>query len=683
LKGGLSLGEAPHDAEDRRVAPMNLDGEVRPIEPRVVGKPTPGPRTAPVLGSWGIPADIAATAHYGGAHASMDATMALAGRMAVRATADLGLAVAQLLTGDVRPTGSFRVELDRVPIGDVPFFADHDIARALSGKIAMQDIGARPSLTADANVSGLKVGTITYQRATMTLGIERPMSESVARSPSKLAFELTSAEGGHLTATLTNQVDWERGIIPRIDEQRTGQLELRAQRFRLAVARPFVRSVVQGLDGVVDGDAVVGWSTGGSKDAGLDRVNLKLRQGVFNLAALGQELRDVSLTLGGVRGRRDLTAFRAQGSTGSVTGTGFAEFDGLAFRNAHVSLGIGKDSPLPFDLQGVPIGDVSGTVTLDAEARKTGPIDVKVGLPQLRLDLAPSIGRSVQSEDPNPDVTIVTGAPVRDGAPARASAPARHVVITLDPVAVAIKGRAFGKVPIDGTIVGSKTAPIRVDIGGERTRVSGTIDVLRFTIDLLHKRFVVENATIKLNPDDVSRSLVNAAARWDAPDQTSFLLDFVGEATPLTANKLKDKLRCHSGSLSQEACLSALFVGPNAPVYVGGTTTGESVATQVLAAELTTDIGDGLSTTVGTAADGSIRPGLQYNLGRAVLEVSTYGISGTMTPVAGGPAALATGQHALATLDWRFWRNWSLRGTFDYSSAQDIVGVDVLWQIRY
>jgi hypothetical protein len=66
-----------------------------------------------------------------------------------------------------------------------------------------------------------------------------------------------------------------------------------------------------------------------------------------------------------------------------------------------------------------------------------------------------------------------------------------------------------------------------------------------------------------------------------------------------------------------------------------------------------------------------------------VLEVSTYGISGTMTPVAGGAAALATGQHALATLDWRFWRNFSLRGSFDYSNAQDNVGVDVLWQVRY
>ena len=46
----------------------------------------------------------------------------------------------------------------------------------------------------------------------------------------------------------------------------------------------------------------------------------------------------------------------------------------------------------------------------------------------------------------------------------------------------------------------------------------------------------------------------------------------------------------------------------------------------------------------------------------------------------GGAAARVT--HRQVSLDWRFYRNWSLRGYLDNGSLWT-TGVDILWQYRY
>jgi hypothetical protein len=225
---------------------------------------------------------------------------------------------------------------------------------------------------------------------------------------------------------------------------------------------------------------------------------------------------------------------------------------------------------------------------------------------------------------------------------------------------------------------------VRVELGGKKLRVSGLLDISRATIEVLHKQFLIEHGSVKLNPDDVARSFINATARWEAAE-TPISVEFVGEATPMTADKLKDKLKCRSADLSQERCFSALLVGPDNTTPGGAATQqGQSLAAQLIASEFSTDIGGGFSTSIGTTDDGSFRPGVTKTIGKAVVEASTYGVSGTTTTTnTAGGAAAAKGQHALVTIDWRFWRNWSLRGKADIASDQQTYGADILWQYRY
>ena len=102
---------------------------------------------------------------------------------------------------------------------------------------------------------------------------------------------------------------------------------------------------------------------------------------------------------------------------------------------------------------------------------------------------------------------------------------------------------------------------------------------------------------------------------------------------------------------------------------------GQSLATQVLA-----QIGGNLSTSFGTADYGSPQAGLVYDAGPAKIGVSTYNGSGASNGATTAASTATQGQRTVVTLDWRFWRNWVLRGRADMGSDQQTIGADVLWQ---
>jgi translocation and assembly module TamB len=645
----------------------------------------PRPPVEPVLGTWGLPADLDAVLRYDGQKATLDATVANEGHIVTRAKGDIGLALKDLLQGHVRPSGSVHLGIEGLPVGDVPFFADRDIAGHLSGKLAMESIGDKPSLSVELHMDGLKIGRdLAYERATVSLDVAAPRSTPRGeRSASRLAVELAGTNAGRLATTVTNDVSWDHGIVPMLDQEDAVKLDLTAEHFNIAVAQPFLASVVSRMDGLLDGKSRVQWSFGAKEQASrVDDVSFKLSRGVFNLPALGQELHDVSLEIAGAeRGMVKLLNLHAEGPKGLLTGSGFAQFDGLLFKKAELGLAIDAKNALAVTLEGLPIGDASGEIKLSADARKGGGLDLKVGIPNLHLDLAAALGRSVQSSDDNTDVTLILGARPPD-APKAVVANTPKTVITFDPVNISLKGKLLGKVPLEAVIRGAKDAPLRVELGGKKPKITGVLYIPLATIEVLHKQFQIENGSIKLNPDDPARSFVNATARYDAPDASQIFVDFVGEASPMTPDKLKDKLKCRSANLSQERCFSALVVGPDQG-NSGGAAQGQTLATQLIASEFDTDIGGGFSTSIGTTDDGSIRPGVQYNAGKAVIELSTYGATGTgsTTTAAGGSAS--KGQHSLLTVDWRFWRNWSMRGKVDIGSDAQTYGADVLWQYRY
>ncbi len=621
----------------------------------------------PVLGDWGVPVDVTAHAGYDGREAKLDELRVSIDETAVAGAAGkLALPFADLLAGNVHPTGSFSAHLDALPLDKIPALADADIRGHLSGTLAMEGIGTKPSLHLALDMPDAGVGAgAAYDHATVALDIKAPQPTAAGpRSTSKLRVAVSGPKSGALTTSVTHGVSWLGGAVPVLDPDFPGQLELTAHQFRIAAAAPFVAAVASRMDGVLDGEARIGWSDGKAGGAArFDGVHLTLARGALTLPQLGQELHDISFKIvGGGDGAVAVSDVQARGTKGLITGSGSAQFNGLVPRDAALAFTIKKGEELPITLEGVALGDASGEITLSGKALAHGWA-LKVGIPRLLLELSPSLGRSVISTDDNPDILVRDAFRPVEALDVRG----RRISIVFDPVNVDVTGNIRGNT-LDGSLVASK--PIHVELGGKKPRVSGAINIVRGKLEMLHKPFEIEEGNLQLHPEDPDKIDVHVTARWDSPDGQIFI-EYDGLLSPINPEKIKFR----SPTIPEDRIIATLLGGADQATPAGtaqGTAAaipGQSLATQLIAQQFSAQIAQNISTSIGTGDDGSIRPGLTYRHDNLSVDVSTY--SNTRA------------QHSLGTVDWRFYRNWVLRGRVDVGSDTQTSGLDLLWQYRY
>jgi translocation and assembly module TamB len=637
--------------------------------------------TVPAASPWGVPVDITAVATYDGQKATLDTKVIHDGREVANANAELAIVLADLLAGKpFKPAGGFFAKLDKLPLGDIPFFADRGVGGSLSGTLALGGLGDKPFTKVDLGIAGLKIADHAYDVAEVKFDITPPKTPSAAKGekdPRGIAtakVELSSKTGGRLAIDASSEVIWPNGLSLKFDDARPASVDLRAHKFRIAAAGPFVAGLFSRIDGVLDGEARLHTSRLSDEEAAKIAVSLKLKDGIFHLPQLGQELHGAEISLtGGNGGLVRLDKFRAAGQKGLLTGKGQVRFAGLRFTDAKAEFSIPQGQELPITLEGVPLGDAHGKVSIAAVA-KGRELSLDVGIPEFHIDLPAALSRSVQSLDDNPDIYIKDGQP-RIVEPK--SEGGRRIAINVNLGKLGIKGSI-----LDVTLMGQKSAPIRVELGGEKARVSGDIAITRGRVDVLKKQFEIEQPSIiHMRPEDPGNPYVNVTARWDSPEGPIYI-DYVGVLLPVTPEKLKYR----SPSIPEDRIIpTLLFGGVEQSTVAGGAqgqAPGQTLAAQLIADQFTTQLSRNASFNLGTREDGTFRPGITYTAGNAIIELSTYGASGNNASSTAGAAA-PKGQHSLLTIDWRFWRNWLLRGKVDVGSDAQTTGFDVLWQYRY
>jgi translocation and assembly module TamB len=483
---------------------------------------------------------------------------------------------------------------------------------------------------------------------------------------------LAGKGAGSLDVEASGMILWEDGLKPLPDTDRPATAKLSADKFRVNALLPFVAGALSRLDGRLNGSVTAAFGKLGDPKHGKLTGGLDFTDGVLNVPQLGQELHDAGVSIKAMDdGTIHIDDLRARGTKGGLTGSGRVLLSGLSFLRANATMEIKNGDDLPLTLEGVPLGDARGEITVDAE-QKNGEIAIDVGIPHLHVDLPAAIGRGVQSLDANPDIQIAPGAPkVKELAPVGGN----KLAVTFHIGSIEIAGNM-----LDFALTGSKSAPLQVEIS-DKAKVSGDIHMTRGRIELLHKQFEIEQGTIHLRPEDPSNPYVNVKARWDSPDGTIYV-EYVGLLLPVTTEKLKYS----SPTIPEDQVLATLLFGGEQQSTLGSgqggaPVPGQSLATQLLAQQFSTQISSNISTSIGTGDDGSIRPGLKYTSGDKEVEVSTY--EGTAQGSSASGSAAAKSQRTLITLDWRFWHNWLVRGKVDAGSDQTVTGVDLLWQYRY
>jgi translocation and assembly module TamB len=615
-----------------------------------------------------VGAHVAAT--YDGREGKVEATVASAGKPALSATALGHVAIGDLLAKGAAATwdASARAKLERLSLESVPGLTDQRVRGSVTGDLDLS-VGTQtpPHFHAKLDANPLSVGRFRDNTLYVQVDVTERALEAAARVEQKDGFLAAKAAIGVAWPALVSP---QRGPPPATEP---AHLSMQARNFRLAVFRPFVRDVVQRVDGRLDGDVVVDVADHGRKTT--TRGHLSVKDGVFELPNVGEEFREVrakaTFQPNGVIVADDLYA---KGTTGSVRGSAAVRLDGLSLASARADFDIPQKESLPISIEGQVLAEAWGKVHAElTRAPGSGEIDVTVNVPVGGVRLPDRSPRSLQELEPAERVRIgIYRAPgqfevlqqgpiVTSTMTESADAPGARIAVHVKDVEIR-RGTSL-RVRLEGNPV--------VKMGRD-AGVSGTVLLREGFIEVQGKRFEIERGIVTFDGEADNPEVVFTAG-WTAPEGTRVYADFVG---PLKTGKMT--LRSDPAHTNTEILSLILFgttTGSSAP---GATTTGSAagvggdLATKGLTRALDDVTGLDLTARVDTSDAANPRPELEVRIARDITVAIAH--------VLGVPPPGMNPDRNLATVDWRFRRNWSLQTTFGDAGSSLL---DFVWQYRY
>jgi translocation and assembly module TamB len=618
-----------------------------------------------------------ATLRYDGHEMTLDAAAESGGRPALSAKALGHVELADVLARrtNAKWDGSLRAKLDGLPLEAFPQIAAEHVRGGLSGDLDVaMGTGVPPRLHATLGAKPLSVGRQRDNAASVRVDVDERM----------LAASATVEQpGGSLEARANLGVSWPTALSPnrsvRPPAADTAHLSLLARNFRLAVLRPFVRDVVQRLDGKLDSDVRVDLADGVKKPT--MRGQLTVKDGVFELPNVGEEFRQVRVHAAfqpnGVIVADDLYA---KASSGSLHGNASVRLNGLSLETARADIEIPKREALPVSLEGQVLGEASGKFQGEVTRTATGELQVAVNVPKGGIRLPDQSPRALQALEPaervrvgvyrGPDqFEVLANGPILPAATnAPTDAPGARVAIHVKDLEVR-----------RGTTLRVRLSGDPVVKTGKDAGVFGKIVLGQGFIEVQGKRFEMERGTITFTGEADNPEVV-VTAGWTAPEGTRVHADFVG---PLKTGKVT--LRSEPPYTKSEILSLILFgttTGSTAAAAPGTTAAstgaqsaagiGGGLATQGLNRALDDLTGLDVTARVDTTDAANPRPELEVRIARDITVAIAH--------VLGVPPPGTNPDRNLATVDWRFLRNWSLQTTFGDAGSSLL---DLVWQYRY
>lgn len=624
-----------------------------------------------------LPFDVDLGARYDGAHAAafVRAT-GPHGRRLLEANADVDARARDVLASAAPPwKASARATLSQFPLQSLPALDDRQIRGHVSGTVLVDGLHDDGRASVALQVDDLTVGDVACHPATLNANIDGKALTASARLVEQDGWAAATA---HLGAR------WGTALAPSVDTAQPVDVSLDAKHFRTAALLPFVSGLFTELDGRVDANLAVHVdpATHGMQPRG----TFALSDGVLELAALGNELHDVTaratLTPDGVVRVEKVSG---RGLSGRFESAATLRFRGTDLAGVRAILTVPSKEPLPLVVDGSPVGTFDGHVDVSADRGANG-LDVAVSVPSMRLQLPHAAKHDVQPLGALAGVRTgiarrpgeFDAVPLGDGdhreAQAVAGPPPTPVRLTV----TLGKDVAVTRSDLDVRLQGGPTITV-----ADTVTAKGQIRLTHGTLDVKGKRFKIEDGTITF-VDDPANPQVVLNASWAAPDGTIIIASFVGPLkTPTFA------LKSDPPGKSRDELLSLLLFGTTDQSATGGssdsaqTGAAQGVAGNVASERLNEALSGvngalgrlGLDTAVATKVDTSQatpRPEVEVQIARD-LTVQIAAVLGIIPPG-------VNPDRYLLTLGWRFLQRWSLEMTM---GDQGTSILDVVWQRRY
>ncbi len=616
------------------------------------------------------PMDLAVHGTYGAkvADLAVDVSSPLESylHLTAHANADLGVFV----TGKIDPAwnGSAKATLVHFPLGAIADLSDLDIGGRVSGEVEVTRYHDDARATAKLEANRLTIGRTRFSKVVVEAAYDGNMLDAHARFDEKDGF-------AELTGKMA--MGWGRELRPKPAPLDALSLTVAAKHLQASFLEPVLASTVDELDGLIDGDARLELALGKQPTMS---GNVLLHDARVVPSATGEELHGVNAKVTLAQdGTLALTDLVALGTTGKVTGSGGAHLAGVSLTDATLKLAIAKKDALPLSLGGSVLGSGYGGLSLTAATSASGNTKVKIDVPEFHVELPEVTPRAVQDLEPPPDnlhVGVYTG-----------THEFKVLGRTRDHVAQKKAGESPRTLEVAirlGNVDVSRGTDLRAALGGEttmeiadKTTMRGQITLKSGKLDVQGKPFEIQKGTATFVGDPQNPE-VNLTASWKAADGTEVFADYIG---PLKTGKVV--LRSEPPRPQNEIVSLILF---------GSSDGAQSTP---YAQQQTSDP----TTTVGSAVGGFATGGLNEGIDKLTgMDISTKIDTSQANPrpevelriardlslqiafVLGTPPPGTNQDTTYATIDWRFFRNWSLATTFGNLGSSM---ADILWRYRY
>ncbi len=595
---------------------------------------------------------------------------------------DLGARLAGRATK--KPRADVRARFDRVPLEALPELAAKGVRGRISGRAAIHELGGTPRVAVRLDGSGLRVRDVEFERASLVLSPTDELDPSLVSA----VLRLEARRGGSLQTTGYGRLVWDDG--PSLDEEASAGLFLTASRFPLRTLEPLFGEALTRVEGEASGEAHLGYKEALDEELRLAAA-LAISKGGFHVPALGQEFHGVSgvITTDPKRpGTLLVQRLEAAAQSGRITGEFEARLGNLAKSDITGTLSVLEGEAIPLVLGGQSLGTVRGDVVVSVARRQPeggGPseLDVVLAGTNLRLRVPPSSGGAVQQLDEHPYIAI--SHPVVP--PVTERDEAAHSTLTIALAGTTIEGPGL---VLRLSTVSDKPVHItnRGEVGGEITLDGGELDVMG-------KKFRVDRGVARLRSEAPGNPYVNVTTHWEAPDGTVVFCDYVGDLKPVT----REKLRFRSEPPRPESAVLSLVLfgdsGDDSGRAALGSRADSAASAQerlghafrgAVAAQFNALFGEvlpGFSTGIGATPTGYVATSVSYQLSeRLSAQAVVEQASGSVATTTSGPVQEAANEtRAKLGVDWRFAKNWLLRGLFGLGGADS--GVDLLYLFRY
>lgn len=556
--------------------------------------------------------------------------------------------------------GSADVTVTRFPLAVAQAAFGKPIAGTATGALSIRDLHDDARLSAALELRDVRIDKATLPRARAEVSIEGGAVKGKLR---------LDQPGGFAEARVAGGVVWGAKLTPSLIRDQRAELRVLAKELRLAFLNPLLGDVATGVDGRLSGQALV--RAPGPGQTSVEGA-LEIKDGAVSVTQIGEQLRDIDAKLVLSRGGRvTLERLSARAPTGRLTGKGTAELDGLSLKRAAAEIRIREGESIPVTFEGVPMGQVYGTVIAKAERdAKSNRLDVNLDVPLLDMELPRSSRGKLQklSAPAHVRTGVFKGKAFAEIGLKPSKAPPRHAnLVVRTTINLGERVNVRRGTTLDVVLRGRVT----IETNGE-ARVTGAVRLVRGKLELQGRVFTIERGVVTFTGPDPENPQVVATAYWDAPDGTRVFADFSGNVT-------EGKLDLRSEpALSQDQIVSLIAFGSaDGGVGASGATAGAgaSVAGGILTQgvnDILAGITPDVTTRVDTSESGNPKP-------EVAIQISSR-VSARLGYAVGAPSLGDAPDRATVTLDWRFFKNWSIAAEVgDHGST----AVDVLWRVRY